>query len=142
MSDAQRAQVMPDEQSSNPKHPDHIREVEPSNDVSDAEMSAMLGSFHLSPGGTGRWKPPTPEELQREFPLYDIKALIGRGGMGVVYAGWHRNLHRAVAIKIFPPGMDDDDANYADRFQQEARAMAKFKHPGIVGVYDADTTPT
>ena len=89
----------------------------------------------------GAWQPPAPEELQRSFPQYEIQCILGRGGMGAVYKAWQKNLERHVAIKILPAGIDDDGMNFAERFKQEARAMAKFKHPGIVAVYDAGETP-
>jgi serine/threonine protein kinase len=66
--------------------------------------------------------------------------MIGRGGMGAVYQGWQKNLHRLVAIKVLPPQMEERDASFAERFKREACAMAQFKHPGIVSVYDAGET--
>ncbi|MBE2283895.1 MAG: protein kinase [Prosthecobacter sp.] len=84
------------------------------------------------------WNPPSTEELQKMLPQYEISGFIARGGMGAVYKGVQRALDRTVAIKILPPEIvDDGEANYAQRFKQEARAMAKFKHPGIVTVYEA-----
>jgi len=88
------------------------------------------------------WQPPSTEELQQLLPQYEITTLLGRGGMGAVYKGTQKNLERAVAIKILPPGMDDEDsgANFTERFKNEARAMAKLNHPGIVEVYDFGET--
>jgi serine/threonine protein kinase len=60
--------------------------------------------------------------------------------MGAVYQGWQKSLRRLVAIKILPPGLDDNGANFAERFQREAQAMARFSHPGIVAVFDAGET--
>jgi serine/threonine protein kinase len=60
--------------------------------------------------------------------------------MGAVYLGWQKSLRRLVAIKILPPELDDNAANFAERFQREAHAMARFSHPGIVAVYDAGAT--
>jgi serine/threonine protein kinase len=87
----------------------------------------------------GPWHPPTIEEIQALFPQYEIVGLLGRGGMGAVYKGWQRSLDRFVAIKILPPGRTDD-SQYAERFKQEARSMAKLSHPGIVAVFDAGET--
>lgn len=84
------------------------------------------------------WQPPKVEELQAMLPQYEVTAFLARGGMGAVYKGVQRSLDRVVAIKILPPDIvDDGEANYTERFKQEARAMARFKHPGIVTVYDA-----
>ncbi len=93
-----------------------------------------------SAGAQPGWEPPTPEELQEMLPQYEITVLIGRGGMGAVYQGRQVNLDRPVAIKILPPGLDDTDATYSERFRNEALAMAKLNHPGIVGVYDFGRT--
>ena len=70
------------------------------------------------------------------LPDYEITLLLGRGGMGAVYKGVQRNLDRPVAIKILPPDLADAEGNYADRFRNEARAMARMNHYGIVKVYD------
>ena len=94
-----------------------------------------------SPAGDfTHWLPPSPEELQKLLPQYEITALIGRGGMGAVYRGRQASLDRAVAIKILPPGLDDTDATFSERFRNEALAMAKLNHPGLVAVYDFGST--
>ncbi len=93
-----------------------------------------------SGGGALGWEPPTPEELQEMLPQYEITALIGRGGMGAVYRGMQVVLDRAVAIKILPPGLDETDATFSERFRNEAVAMAKLNHPGLVAVYDFGST--
>jgi serine/threonine protein kinase/formylglycine-generating enzyme required for sulfatase activity len=89
---------------------------------------------------TGPWQPPSPEELQKLLPKYEITALLGRGGMGAVYKGTQIALDRPVAIKILSNTLDETDASFAERFKNEARAMAKLSHPGIVGVYDFGET--
>lgn len=90
----------------------------------------------------GGWEPPSPEHLQRLLPQYEIHSMLGHGGMGAVYKGRQVLLDRVVAIKILPPEAVDgnEDANFAERFQNEARAMAKMNHPGIVGVYEFGAT--
>jgi formylglycine-generating enzyme required for sulfatase activity/predicted Ser/Thr protein kinase len=87
-----------------------------------------------------RWEPPSIEELSEQLPQYQIEALLGRGGMGAVYKGRQTSLDRPVAIKILPPEIGAHDATYAQRFKNEARAMAKLNHPGIVAVYDFGET--
>ncbi len=97
----------------------------------------------LSVWGTkrpGKWQPPAPEVLQEEFPLYEIQAVLGRGGMGAVYKARHRKLDRVEAIKILPPETDDETAEFAERFKREAMALARLNHPGIVAVHDAGET--
>ena len=81
------------------------------------------------------WTPPTAAELSALLPGLAVEALIGRGGMGVVYRARQISLDRPVALKVLPPEIGRDPET-AERFAREARAMAKLKHPGIVAVYD------
>ncbi|MBS0335818.1 MAG: protein kinase [Proteobacteria bacterium] len=69
---------------------------------------------------------------------YDITAVLGKGAMGVVYAGMDPRLHRKVAIKtILKSALDEDTAKeYTMRFDREAQAVARLNHPNIVQVYD------
>jgi len=97
----------------------------------------------MSHGDTkgGSFVPPSPEDLDLILDAYEFLELLGRGGMGAVYKARQKSLDRLVAIKILPPGLiEGDDAGdgffFAERFQREARAMAKLCHPNIIGVYD------
>ncbi len=74
------------------------------------------------------------------LPQYDQWAMIGCGGMGAVYKARQISLDRLVAIKVLPPQVADDEAEYIDRFKNEARTMAKMNHPAIVAVYDFGET--
>jgi tRNA A-37 threonylcarbamoyl transferase component Bud32 len=82
---------------------------------------------------------PTPEELAPHFPGLVIEDVLGRGGMGVVYKARHKALDREVALKVLPERVAADRA-FADRFQREARALAKLQHPNIVAVHDFGVT--
>ncbi len=83
------------------------------------------------------WRPPSVEELRQALPQYEISGFIARGGMGAVYKGTQKTLHRTVAIKVLPPGIDDGDRQFSERFKQEAQTMARLTHPNIVTVYEA-----
>ncbi len=113
-------------------------EDDPDRSLSTPRPQARSGSGSTSKG----WQPPAPEELQRALPQYQITQLLGRGGMGAVYKGIQLNLDRPVAIKILPPDFNDADAgmNYVERFKNEARAMARLNHAGIVKVFDFGET--
>ena len=66
---------------------------------------------------------------------YRIVAPIGRGGMATVYKAHHPGLDRDVAIKVLPEFFAEDEG-YRERFQQEARSVARLKHPNILNVFD------
>ncbi|MEZ5386235.1 MAG: serine/threonine-protein kinase [Prosthecobacter sp.] len=91
-------------------------------------------------GGGWRWEPPSPAELQRMLPQFEVECLIGRGGMGAVYRGIQTSLERPVAIKLLPPAIEEQDAAFAERFKNEARLMGRMNHPAIVSVYDFGQT--
>jgi hypothetical protein len=66
---------------------------------------------------------------------YEVVRLIGRGGMGAVYEVRHRELGSSFALKKLNTDLLDDPESLA-RFRREAQVVAKFHHPGIVGVTD------
>lgn len=79
--------------------------------------------------------PPSVSDLAARFPDLEIEALIGAGGMGVVYRARHRRLDRLVALKILPEALARDP-EFAERFGREARMLARLDHPHIVRVHD------
>lgn len=66
---------------------------------------------------------------------YRVDGLIATGGMSGVYRGLDLRLDRPVAVKIMDSRYAGDD-HFLTRFQREARAVARLKHPGLVAVYD------
>src|SRR5262245_46469701 len=77
---------------------------------------------------------PAGGDLPR-IPGYEVEALLGRGGMGVVYKARHRRLNRFGALKMLLAGAYAGP-NERARFQREAEAVAGLRHPNIVQVYD------
>ena len=71
-----------------------------------------------------------------ELAGYRIEALLGRGGMGVVYRAHDLALDRPVALKILSPELADD-VRFRERFLTESRLAASIDHPNIVPIYDA-----
>ena len=77
------------------------------------------------------------------LPQYEFISLLGRGGMGAVYKAVQVSLDRPVAIKVLPVDLvDDEESQFAERFKNEARTMARMNHPSIVDVFDFGETPT
>ena len=71
---------------------------------------------------------------------FEIRGMLGRGAMAVVWLGYDPSLDREVAIKepLLPPASSDDlRLEYGRRFVREARAAARLNHPGIVTVHYA-----
>jgi serine/threonine protein kinase/predicted ATPase len=73
--------------------------------------------------------------LPLAFDRYQVRGFLGRGGFGSVYLGYDAQLDREVAIKV--PNLGHGDiASAAQEFLQEARRIAKLRHPGIVTIFD------
>jgi|AGTN01.2.fsa_nt_gi Serine/threonine protein kinase len=68
---------------------------------------------------------------------YEIRRLVGRGGMGAVYEAFDQTLNKTVAIKAMH---GEIDASHAQRFQLEATATGRLKHRNIVTVMDFGLT--
>jgi serine/threonine protein kinase/ketosteroid isomerase-like protein len=69
-----------------------------------------------------------------------MERLLGRGGMGAVYAGTHLDLERPVAIKLLLPDFTAD-ADALERFKREARASARLQHHNVADTYDFGLLP-
>ncbi len=67
---------------------------------------------------------------------YRILEALGQGGMARVYRAYQENLGRDVAIKVLPPWYATD-RSFVERFNLEARLVARLSHPNIVTVHDA-----
>ncbi len=73
-----------------------------------------------------------PPELSSD---YEVGKELGRGGMGIVYRAHQKSLNRDVAVKVLRPG----DLQFGDaiqRFEREARSLARLRHRHIVSVHE------
>jgi eukaryotic-like serine/threonine-protein kinase len=70
-----------------------------------------------------------------EIPGYEVKSILGYGGMGVVYKARHLKLNRSVAIKMLLAGVYAS-ASERRRFLREAEAVAHLSHPNVVQLFD------
>ncbi len=78
--------------------------------------------------------------LDRIVGSYRLKGVLGRGGMGEVYLAEHVRMGQRVALKlILPEHRERPEA--VQRFHNEARALAKVSHPGVVAVFDVSELP-
>ena len=66
---------------------------------------------------------------------YQITQRLARGGMATVYRAVDMRLTRTVAVKVMHIGLGDE-AEFARKFDREARAAAKLSHPNVVSVFD------
>jgi len=89
-----------------------------------------------APAGPSSFVPPSVPELAKLFPQLEILECLGCGGMGAVYKARQPRLERFVALKILAPEKQSDP-QFAERFEREARALARLNHPNIVAVFDS-----
>ena len=85
---------MSDDQSSIPTQPVPLPPEAEGHGVSPTMAAAMLGAMRSASGGG--WQPPTPEELQRSFPQYEIRGILGRVCEALAYAHGHGVIHRDI----------------------------------------------
>ena len=77
------------------------------------------------------------EWIGRRLNRYELRSLLGTGGMGVVYLAHDTLIERDVAIKMLPAELSADETALA-RFLAEAKAAGKLSHPNVVGIYEVN----
>lgn len=80
-----------------------------------------------------------PPSAARIAGRYEPRDRLGAGAMGQVFEAYDHRLRRLVALKLIP--LDRNAAEARRRFQLEARAVARLRHPGIVAVHDVGEGP-
>src|SRR5436190_6763418 len=70
------------------------------------------------------------------FAGHRLEAVLGRGGMGVVYLALHERLKRRRALKVISAEMSSD-AQFRRRFERESELAASIEHPHVIPIYDA-----
>jgi serine/threonine protein kinase len=90
------------------------------------------GAPTTPPGG---FVAPAPARLAPLFGQLEVLELLGQGGMGAVYKARQVKLDRLVALKVLPPAAALGPG-FAERFEREARALARLSHPHVIAVYD------
>ncbi len=74
-----------------------------------------------------------------EFAGYRLRAVLGRGGMSVVYQAENPRLGSVIALKVLAPELAGDDA-FRTRFLEESRIAASLNHPNVIPIYDAGSS--
>src|SRR5262245_29974299 len=100
----------------------------------EAEVDALFPNSP-EPGAGGARLTHDATVLPR-VPGYEVEAVLGSGGMGVVYKAWHPRLHREVALKMLLAGPFAGPGEL-ERFLREAETVAGLRHANIVQVYEA-----
>lgn len=105
---------------------DSVLDVGPRH-VDSVEAERVRGVVESSMFGSG----PSPATTLGRFSLLER---VGTGGMGMVYSAWDPELDRKVAIKVVRSDVAGPDA--MSRLLDEARSLAKLRHPNVVTIYD------
>ncbi len=127
-----------------------LLELLPHNDTLRSEVRALLDADDRAASGRGL----TPTAVRGEFDAavatshahadpttigaYQIVRKLGEGGMGVVYEAEQQSPRRRVALKVLRPGLFTPDL--IRRFQFEAEALGRLRHPSIAQIYEAGVT--
>jgi serine/threonine protein kinase len=82
---------------------------------------------------------PADPRLGTRLAGYRIQALLGRGGMGVVYLAEQLGPRRPVALKLLSAQVATSEA-FRERFLRESELAATIDHPNVLPVYDAGET--
>src|SRR5215217_6736779 len=99
------------------------------------ERADVMESGVSMTGGRGeralRRRPSGEFAVGSTFADHVIRAVAGRGGMGVVYRAMHAPLQREVALKVIAPGASED-THFRARFRREIEAAASIEHPNVI----------
>ena len=79
--------------------------------------------------------PPQTTLTGQRIGVFEVRDLLGAGGMGEVYRAWDPRLAREVALKVLPRNVAEDPGRRR-RFLEEARAAGGLTHPNLVAVFD------
>ncbi len=104
-------------------------EMEQNNNSIECHNQSQTTTFHVDNKTSQQYK---VGDLVGQ--TYELKELIGRGGMGVVYRAEHNIMHKQYAVKLLAPNQINDQT--WRRFEVEGRALARLNHDNIVTIYN------
>ncbi len=94
-----------------------------------------IAAAYLAGRGSDVASAAAPLAAHTRLDRYEIRSLLGKGGMGEVYLAEDMRLHRKVALKILPSAMAANQDRMR-RFEQEATSAAALNHPHIAHIYE------
>ncbi len=76
-----------------------------------------------------------PEEIVKRVGQYELRKVLGKGGMATVWRAYQASLDREVALKLMAPQFTDEE-DFIKRFNQEARSIARLRHSNILSIFE------
>ena len=70
-----------------------------------------------------------------DFAGYRLRAVLGRGGMSIVYQAENPRLRNVIALKVLAPELADDQI-FRTRFREESQIAASLNHPNVIPIHD------
>jgi len=111
--------------------------------VEDLKAKAALVEYMMAASGSAATEQIVTKQMQTGIRpgstfagRYDIKEILGAGGMGVVYRAFDRELQEPVAIKTLKPEAMAGGSAALERFKQEIRLARRIAHRNVVRTYD------
>ncbi len=113
-----------------------LPDTEENEQVDSGGKTGLAGSEGTNEGRAAAWGGLSPSEFEDLTSAgYEVRRLLGRGGMGIVYEAHQNSLNRSVALKLIRSGSFASESELL-RFQREAEAVAQLDHPHIVPIYE------
>lgn len=109
--------------------------VLPSSLAAESDKNSLIPAADQTPAPKRVTKPHAEKLSGKTLGIYRCDTLLGRGAMGAVYLAFHQQLERRCALKVLSPKYVETDADYVNRFRQEAIAVANLHHPNVVMAY-------
>jgi serine/threonine protein kinase len=102
---------------------------------SDASDNGILAEDKITEGVRFQFDTVAETELPKRIGQYQVKRMLGEGGMGVVYLAQQQNPGRDVAVKVIRSGIVNPDL--LRRFEFEAEVLGRLTHSGIARIHEA-----
>jgi tRNA A-37 threonylcarbamoyl transferase component Bud32/class 3 adenylate cyclase len=116
----------------------HAAAIRPQVPAAQEKTTKVERPQHFDPSAPGNSSVGSTMSGLTTLGKYEIRRVLGKGAMGVVYEGWDPTIERRVAIKtIRPDQLESTEAEeILTRFKREAKAAGRLSHPNIVAVFE------